>query len=107
MEAGRRVAQVEQFDGEELWTQAELLEPASRNPDATELPDWKQRRPSGVASRALPCFGSPPGGFRWRGLDGRPPSDARVFLYEDPKELKIMKPYVPLGHSLHLFALAE
>jgi hypothetical protein len=31
--------QVEQFDGEQVWTQVELLEPASRNPDATELPE--------------------------------------------------------------------
>ena len=26
------------------------------------------------------------------------------FLYEDPKELQILKPYVPLGTSLYLLA---
>ena len=29
------------------------------------------------------------------------------FLYEDPKELQIMKPYAPLGAPLHLFAFAR
>ena len=54
----------ERFDREQVWTQVDLLEPLSRNPDATELPELE-------TASLVPVRGRAPLSFRFD--SSRPP----------------------------------
>ena len=83
---------------EQLWQRVESLEPISRNADATELIHAGGTIPLRIESRSRLISAAGSSDIRWRCLAM---ADLLLthgyFLYDDPKELKIMKPYVPLG----------
>ena len=76
-----------------LWDKVFALEETSRNSEATSFTQFELRRP-GPACSCLKPFNRRD---EKRGYMAELLLAHGYFLYEDPKELQIMKPYAPLG----------